>query len=54
MGIYSTQSPSGQLIKEIVATLKKIKWGSLEVFVQDGDVTQITAREIKKINNNIK
>jgi hypothetical protein len=33
---------------EIRNTIKDLKWGSVEVIVQDGEVTQISTRIIKK------
>lgn len=37
-----------QLIKEIQNALEDINYGSVEVYVQKGKVTQITVRNIKK------
>jgi hypothetical protein len=46
---YSTVSLSQALIDEILASLKTIHgWGSMEIFVQDNIVTQITVRNIRK------
>lgn len=46
---YSTLALSQALIDEIMASLKAIHgWGSMEIFVQDNVVTQITVRNIKK------
>lgn len=33
---------------EIKETINNLKWGSVEVIVQDGEVTQISTRIIKK------
>lgn len=33
---------------EIKETIGNLKWGSVEVIVQDGEVTQISTRIIKK------
>ncbi|KKU57032.1 MAG: hypothetical protein UX78_C0001G0085 [Candidatus Amesbacteria bacterium GW2011_GWA2_47_11] len=49
MNKYSIQSLSPSLIDEIVHSLKMIHgYGSLEIYVQDNTVTQITVRNIKK------
>ncbi len=39
---------SDSLLLEIEKTLQSISYGSIEIFVQDGTVTQITVRKIKK------
>lgn len=40
---------SPELVEEIVKALKGVRgWGSIEIFVQDFNVTQITTRNIKK------
>jgi hypothetical protein len=45
---------SKQLIDDLIQALKDLGgWGSLEVYVQDGKVTQITKRAIKKTNHNL-
>ena len=36
------------LISEIKNALKSVRYGSVEIFVQDNTVTQITVRNIKK------
>ena len=35
---------------EIKGTIESLSWGSVEVIVQDGEVTQISTRIIKKTN----
>ena len=35
---------------EIKRTIESLNWGSVEVIVQDGQVTQISTRIIKKTN----
>jgi len=46
---YSTSKISKELIKDITTSLAQIKdFGSLEVYVQEGVVTQISVRTIKK------
>lgn len=48
---YSTQNISPHLIEELTQALKSVtSHGSVEVYVQDGFVTQITVRNIKKTN----
>ncbi len=39
------------LLVEIKKALQGIKWGSIEIFIQEGKVTQITQRSIKKTNH---
>lgn len=59
--LWKTGSMAGQktrittrLVEEIVQALKNIKgWGSVEIFVQRGKVTQITERNIKKTDHDI-
>lgn len=49
---YSTKQVSNDLMKEVVEALKNIRgWGSVEIFVQDYRVVQITERNIKKTTN---
>lgn len=51
MANYSTKRVSEKLIKEIISALKSIDaYGSIELYVQDNQVTQITTRTIKKTN----
>ncbi len=46
-----TQITTG-LLEEIKDALKNIKgWGSVEIYVQKGKVTQITERNIKKTDH---
>jgi len=46
---YSTKKVNDPLVKEIVEALKNIRgWGSVEIYVQDFKVVQITERNIKK------
>ncbi len=43
---------SSNLIEEIKKALKSVpSYGSIEIYVQDGNVTQITVRNIKKTAN---
>jgi len=49
---YSTQKISEVLVTEIKGALQSVKnYGSIEIYIQDGVVTQITVRNIKKTNN---
>jgi len=49
---YSTKKVNDPLVKEIVEALKNIRgWGSVEIYVQDYKVVQITERNIKKTAN---
>jgi hypothetical protein len=44
----------GNLLKEICNALSELNgWGSVEIYVQGGKVTQITKRVIKKTNHKI-
>jgi len=45
---YSTHNISQKLLKEIEKALKEIDYGSLELYVNNGRVVQITQRKIKK------
>jgi hypothetical protein len=48
---YSTKDISGHLIKELQDSIKNVRgWGSVEIFIQDYNVTQITEKNIKKPN----
>ncbi len=46
---YSTKRISEALVFEIKKSLKSVKsYGSVEIYIQNGNVTQITVRNIKK------
>lgn len=47
---YSTLKISQELIEEIIEAIHDINYGSIEIYVQDNLVTQITVRKIKKTN----
>jgi len=50
----SSQDNNNQLIKDLLLALEDLGgWGSIEVFVQNGKVTQITKRAIQKINHSL-
>lgn len=47
---YSVQDISDVLVDEIKTALKSVKtYGSVEIYVQKGSVTQITVRKISKL-----
>ena len=49
---YSTKAISETLKKEVLQSLQNVKgWGSVEIFIQDFKVTQITEKNIKKTNH---
>lgn len=49
MDQYSTNTISQTLLNEIVNALQNVSpYGSVEIYVQDSVVTQITVRNIKK------
>ncbi|KKQ25628.1 MAG: hypothetical protein US62_C0004G0021 [Candidatus Woesebacteria bacterium GW2011_GWA1_37_8] len=48
---YSTKNISQVLLNEIKDALKNVtEYGSIEIYIQGGCVTQITTRKIKKTN----
>ena len=48
-GGYSTIKISEELLEEISVALQNIRgWGSVEIYVQNSEVVQITERNIKK------
>lgn len=52
---YSTKKITQDLLEQIKGALKNVRgWGSVEIYVQDHKVTQITERNITKTNHNIK
>lgn len=52
---YSTKRISEALVFEIKKSLKSVKsYGSVEIYVQNGCVTQITIRNIKKTTGTMK
>jgi hypothetical protein len=46
--MYSTKRISSQLLEEIKGALQSVNFGSIEIFISDSNVTQITTRTIKK------
>jgi len=47
---YSTQKISPNLISKIVEVLRNKAYGSVEIYIEDFSVTQITERTITKLN----
>lgn len=55
MDQYSTNTISETLLDEITNALKNVSpYGSVEIYVQDSVVTQITVRNIKKTTQTVK
>lgn len=53
MNTYSTHTISQNLLEEISQALQHVSpYGSVEIYVQDNTVTQITIRNIKKTTTN--
>lgn len=54
MNDYSTKVISPALLEEVAEALQNIRgWGSVEIYVQDHRVVQITERNIKKTNSKL-
>lgn len=52
---YSTKKISDNLLEEIKEALRSIKgWGSVEVYVQNWRVVQITERNIRKTTHDLR
>ncbi|RJQ37101.1 DUF2292 domain-containing protein [Candidatus Microgenomates bacterium] len=50
---YSTKAVSKHLMEEIMESIKNVKgWGSIEIYIQNFMVTQITEKNIKKPQKN--
>lgn len=47
---YSTAKISKELQDEIFNALTGLDYGSVEIYINSGEVTQITKRQIKKTN----
>lgn len=47
---YSTKNITTQMLEEIKEALMGLDYGSVEIYVVKGEVTQITRRHIKKTN----
>lgn len=51
---YSTKRVNQQLIDEIISSLKSVSgYGSVEIYIHNYKVTQITVRDIKKTDHTI-
>lgn len=48
------QKSADKTLTEIEKALSHIKWGSIEIFVQNSEVVQITERNIKKLSESSK
>lgn len=46
---YSTQNITPQLIAQIIEAIRNKAYGSIEIYIQDHNVVQITERTITKI-----
>ncbi|MBM3284160.1 DUF2292 domain-containing protein [Candidatus Gottesmanbacteria bacterium] len=54
-GRLFNQKITKDLVTEVKQAIKNVRgWGSVEIYVQDYKVTQITERNIKKTNHNIR
>ena len=52
---FSTKKITRDLVEEVKVALKNVRgWGSVEIYVQDFKVTQITERNIKKTSHSIR
>ncbi|NTV30488.1 DUF2292 domain-containing protein [candidate division WWE3 bacterium] len=49
---FSTKSISSELLEAITDAIKNKSYGSVEIYIQDYQVTQITERTIKKLDPN--
>lgn len=46
---YSTKNISTNLIKQILESVQSVKgWGSVEIYIQNNEITQITEKSILK------
>lgn len=50
---YSTDKIPQALLGEIKDALEGVRFGSVEIYVQNKTVTQITVRNIKKMDENV-
>lgn len=52
MAVKTTPQISEKVLQEIINSLRNIKgWGSIEIFVQNHKITQITEKNISKKDN---
>ncbi len=48
---HPTTQVTSKIVQQIILSLKDVKgYGSVEIYVQNGHVTQITTRKIRKTN----
>jgi len=51
-GSFSTKEISDKLKQEVLESIQNVKgWGSVEIIIQNYNITQITEKNIKKPNN---
>lgn len=50
-GDYSTKKLSDRLLREVKESLSNLDYGSVEIYVTEGEVAQITRRQIKKMSD---
>lgn len=50
---FSTQQITPQLISQIISSLKNKAYGSIEIYVENYNVVQITERTITKVNRQV-
>jgi hypothetical protein len=50
---FSTQNVSPQLVSQIVDAVKNKAYGSVEIYIQNYNVVQITERTIRKIKTSV-
>ncbi len=48
---YPKRNVETELVEQVKKAIGNIKWGSIEIFIQDSKVVQITERSIKKMQN---
>lgn len=47
---YSTKQITGKLLSDVKTALENLQYGSVELYVVNGEVTQICTRHIHKTN----
>lgn len=48
---FSTQNISPQLVSQVIDAIRNKAYGSVEIYISDYTVTQITERVINKVNH---
>jgi hypothetical protein len=46
-----SETPKPEVLREILEALKALRYGSVEITVQDGNVVQIERKEKRRIQN---